>query len=94
MLNLEFLSITDNPNYLPAIFSLCVMGMLQDDETLTAAALQELAKVSISIACKFYFFFCAYDTKNPLDDTDKEQHISWLFYKFHQLQVRRVTIRF
>lgn len=45
-------SITDNPNYLPAIFSLCVMGMLQDDETLTAAALQELAKVSISIACK------------------------------------------
>lgn len=54
MLILEWLnSITDNPNYLPAIFSLCVMGMLQDDETLTAAALQELAKVSISIACKF-----------------------------------------
>ncbi|KAL9546009.1 hypothetical protein MBANPS3_006873 [Mucor bainieri] len=65
-----FSSITDNPNYLPAIFSLCVMGMLQDDETLTAAALQELAKVSISIAY----------------DSDKEQHISWLFYKFHQLQ--------
>ncbi|CEP11408.1 hypothetical protein [Parasitella parasitica] len=65
-----FASITDNPDYLPAIFSLCVMGMLQDDATLTAAALQELAKVSISIAY----------------DSDKEQHISWLFYKFHQLQ--------
>lgn len=33
------------------------MGMLQDDETLTAAALQELAKVSVDIACKNFFFF-------------------------------------
>lgn len=33
------------------------MGMLQDDETLTAAALQELAKVSIHIACKCGEFF-------------------------------------
>jgi hypothetical protein len=31
------------------------MGMIQDDETLTAAALQELAKVSIHIACRFFF---------------------------------------
>lgn len=46
-------SITENPSYLPAIFSLCVMGILQDDETLTAAALQELAKVSIHVACKY-----------------------------------------
>lgn len=35
------------------------MGMLQDDETLTAAALQELAKVSISIACKCHLELCA-----------------------------------
>lgn len=33
------------------------MGMLQDDETLTAAALQELAKVSVHIACMFLLFF-------------------------------------
>lgn len=50
-------SITENPDYLPAIFSLCVMGMLEDDETLTAAALQELAKVSVHIACKFHSHF-------------------------------------
>jgi hypothetical protein len=31
------------------------MGMLQDDETLTGAALQELAKVSVDIACNVLF---------------------------------------
>ncbi|RCI01717.1 Superkiller protein 3, partial [Rhizopus stolonifer] len=64
-----FSSITDNPNYLPAIFSLCVMGMLENDDTLTAAALQELAKISVHIAY----------------ESDKEQLISWLFAKFYQL---------
>ncbi|KAI8329610.1 hypothetical protein EDC96DRAFT_489511 [Choanephora cucurbitarum] len=65
-----FSSISENPNYLPAIFSLCVMGMLEEDETLTAAALQELAKISIHVAY----------------DTDKEQLISWLFTKYYQLK--------
>jgi hypothetical protein len=32
------------------------MGMLQDDETLTGAALQELAKVSVDIACNVDIF--------------------------------------
>jgi hypothetical protein len=53
LLKLRFIfSITENPNYLPAIFSLCVMGLLQDDETLTIAALQELSKVPTNVACK------------------------------------------
>ncbi|KAG2200071.1 hypothetical protein INT47_007716 [Mucor saturninus] len=69
-----FSSITDNPNYLPAIFSLCAMGMLQDDETLTAAALQELAKVSVHIAY----------------DSDKEQSISYLFSKYYEIQGNEV----
>ncbi|KAI8982528.1 hypothetical protein BDB01DRAFT_851026 [Pilobolus umbonatus] len=65
-----FSSISDSPEYLPAIFSLCVIGMLEDDETLTAAALQELAKVSIHVAY----------------NTDKEESIPYLFSKFYQLQ--------
>ncbi|KAI9360280.1 hypothetical protein BD770DRAFT_385224 [Pilaira anomala] len=69
-----FSSITDNPDYLPAIFSLCVMGMLQDDETLTAAALQELAKVSVHIAY----------------ESDKEQSISYLFSKFYEIQGNQI----
>jgi hypothetical protein len=47
-----FNSISENPNYLPAIFSLCVMGILEQDATLTTAALQELAKVERHMACK------------------------------------------
>ncbi|CAO3617593.1 unnamed protein product [Mucor hiemalis] len=66
-----FSSITENPNYLPAIFSLCAMGMLQDDETLTAAALQELTKVSANTAYEL----------------DKDQSISYLFSKFYEIQV-------
>ena len=45
-------SIADNPSYLPAIFALCVMGILQNDETLTQAAMQELRKVPAETACK------------------------------------------
>lgn len=41
------------------------MGMLQDDETLTAAALQELAKVSVDIACNVYSF----DQRNDYTNT-------------------------
>ncbi|KAI9468081.1 MAG: hypothetical protein EXX96DRAFT_591852 [Benjaminiella poitrasii] len=65
-----FSCITENPNYLPAIFSLCVMGMLEDDETLTTAALQELAKVPVHVAY----------------ESDKEQSIPWLFSKFYKLK--------
>lgn len=69
-----FSSITENPNYLPAIFSLCAMGMLQDDETLTAAALQELAKVSANVAYEL----------------DKDQSISYLFSKFYEIQGNQI----
>ncbi|KAI9022171.1 hypothetical protein CLU79DRAFT_719153 [Phycomyces nitens] len=69
-----FSSIADNPNYLPAIYSLCVMGMLEDDSTLTEAALHELAKVSVSDAFEF----------------DKEQWIPWLFSRFYKLQGSQV----
>lgn len=48
------LSISENPTYLPAIFSLCVMGIMENDETLTLAALQELAKIPADDACKFF----------------------------------------
>ncbi|KAI7899235.1 uncharacterized protein BX663DRAFT_521900 [Cokeromyces recurvatus] len=65
-----FSCITENPTYLPAIFSLCVMGILEDDETLTTAALQELAKVPAHVAY----------------ESDKEQLISWLFSKFYKLK--------
>ena len=43
-------SIADDPSYLPAIFSLCVMGILEDDDTLTDAALQELIKMPVDTA--------------------------------------------
>ncbi|RUP47706.1 hypothetical protein BC936DRAFT_145426 [Jimgerdemannia flammicorona] len=36
------LSIAQNPTHLPAIFCLCVMGLLQDDATLATAALREM----------------------------------------------------
>ncbi|KAI9489583.1 hypothetical protein BDB00DRAFT_842592 [Zychaea mexicana] len=65
-----FSSIADNPNYLPAIFSLCVMGILEDDDTLTDAALQELAKIPVDVAF----------------DTDKDQKISWLFSRYFRLK--------
>ncbi|KAI7868094.1 hypothetical protein BDF14DRAFT_1912212 [Spinellus fusiger] len=65
-----FSCIADNSSYLPAIFSLCVMGMLEDDPTLTGAALHELGKVAVSEAF----------------ESDKEQWIPWLFSRFHKLQ--------
>ncbi|KAI8975433.1 hypothetical protein BDF20DRAFT_606329 [Mycotypha africana] len=70
-----FSSISENPNYLPAIFSLCAMGMLENDETLTAAALQELAKVPASVAY----------------ESDREQYIPWLFSKFFELKNDRLS---
>ncbi|KAG0175013.1 Superkiller protein 3 [Apophysomyces sp. BC1021] len=65
-----FASIADHPSYLPAIFSLCVMGMLEDDVTLTSAALQELAKIPADVA-----YAC-----------DHEQWIPWLVAQSHKLQ--------
>lgn len=63
-------SIADDPNYLPAIFALCVMGILQNDETLTQAALEELRKVPAETAYQ----------------ADKDQKISWLLSRLYQLQ--------
>ncbi|KAI8379442.1 uncharacterized protein BYT42DRAFT_568792 [Radiomyces spectabilis] len=65
-----FSVISDNPNYLPAIFSLCVMGILGDDGTLTQAALQELCNVSPDIAYT----------------SDRQQWVPWLISRFHKLQ--------
>lgn len=48
-------SIADDPSYLPAIFSLCAMGLLENDETLANAALQELGKVPTDTVCKLRF---------------------------------------
>ncbi|KAI8140771.1 hypothetical protein BJV82DRAFT_621045 [Fennellomyces sp. T-0311] len=65
-----FSSIADNPNYLPAIFSLCVMGILEDDDTLTDAALQELGNMPVDVAF----------------ETDRDQRISWLFSRYYRLK--------
>ncbi|CEJ03839.1 hypothetical protein RMCBS344292_17814 [Rhizopus microsporus] len=65
-----FSSISENPTYLPAIFSLCVMGIMENDETLTLAALQELAKIPADDAYTL----------------DKSQQIPWLFSKVYELQ--------
>ncbi|KAG1145173.1 hypothetical protein G6F37_001194 [Rhizopus arrhizus] len=65
-----FSSISENPTYLPAIFSLCVMGILEDDETLTLAALQELSKIPADIAFA----------------VDKNQSTAWLFSKVYEIQ--------
>ncbi|KAI8097505.1 uncharacterized protein BX664DRAFT_293076 [Halteromyces radiatus] len=62
--------IADSPQYLPAIFSLCVMGILGNDSTLTTAALDELIKLPSDVAF----------------DDDKEQWISWIFSRYHKLQ--------
>lgn len=57
---LSYYSIADDPSYLPAIFALCVMGILQNDETLTQAALEELRKVPAETACKHDIFFLGF----------------------------------
>ncbi|KAF9970669.1 Superkiller protein 3 [Actinomortierella ambigua] len=41
-----FRCIAQSPRHLPAIFGLCAMGLMQDDETLATAAVQELLKFS------------------------------------------------
>ncbi|CAG8793910.1 20908_t:CDS:2, partial [Racocetra persica] len=41
--------ISQNPQHLPAIFSLCAIGMLQGDDTLTTAALREMVKLPIKV---------------------------------------------
>ncbi|KAI9312434.1 hypothetical protein BX666DRAFT_2142351 [Dichotomocladium elegans] len=63
-------SIADNPTYLPAIFSLCAMGILEGDQTLAKAALDELHKIPPNVAF----------------ESDKEQKIPWLISRFYQLQ--------
>ncbi|KAI9271925.1 hypothetical protein BDA99DRAFT_534395 [Phascolomyces articulosus] len=65
-----FSSIADNPSYLPAIFSLCVMGILEEDDTLTDAALQELTKMPVDAAY----------------DKDQDQKITWLFSRYFRLK--------
>ncbi|KAI8341483.1 hypothetical protein BC941DRAFT_510688 [Chlamydoabsidia padenii] len=62
--------ISDSPHYLPAIFSLCVMGILEKDTTLTVAALDELTKLPADVAY----------------DADKEQWISWVISRYYKLQ--------
>ncbi|CAO3639771.1 unnamed protein product [Cunninghamella blakesleeana] len=62
--------IADSPHYLPAIFSLSVMGILGNDPTLTTAALEELKKVPSEIAY----------------EQDKDQWISWIFSCYYKLQ--------
>ncbi|RIA96123.1 hypothetical protein C1645_815807 [Glomus cerebriforme] len=46
-----FRCIVKNPNYLPAIFGLCAMGLLQNDDTLSTAALKEM-KLPIKVIDK------------------------------------------
>lgn len=49
-------SIEQNPNYLPAIFGLCAMGLLQNDDTLATAALREMMKLPIKVIGNAPFF--------------------------------------
>ncbi|KAI9266008.1 hypothetical protein BY458DRAFT_512826 [Sporodiniella umbellata] len=65
-----FSCISENSTYLPAIYSLCVMGVLEDDETLTYAALQELIKMPSEVAYK----------------ADEDQLSPWLFSKIYEIQ--------
>ncbi|CAG8702325.1 7156_t:CDS:2, partial [Cetraspora pellucida] len=44
-----FRCISQNPQHLPAIFGLCAIGILQDDDTLATAALREMAKLPIKV---------------------------------------------
>jgi hypothetical protein len=38
-------SIGENSNHLPSMFGLCAMGLIQDNDTLTEAAIQEMLKI-------------------------------------------------
>lgn len=38
-------SIGDNPYHLASIFGLCAMGLIQDNDNLTEAAIQEMLKI-------------------------------------------------
>ncbi|CAB4463214.1 TPR-like protein [Rhizophagus irregularis] len=65
-----FKCIAQNPNYLPAIFGLCAMGLLQDDDTLSTAALREMVKLPIKL----------------IDKLDKEHDIDFLTSRYFLLQ--------
>ncbi|RHZ76177.1 hypothetical protein Glove_202g69 [Diversispora epigaea] len=65
-----FECISQNPNHLPAIFGLCAMGLLQDDDTLTTATLREMKEIPIKVA----------------DKLDKDRDIDFLFSRYFLLQ--------
>ncbi|CAI2167287.1 18526_t:CDS:10 [Funneliformis geosporum] len=65
-----FRCIAQNPNHLPAIFGLCAMGLLQDDETLASATLNEMIKLPIKV----------------IDNLDKERDVDFLTSRYFLLR--------
>ncbi|CAG8465298.1 4207_t:CDS:10 [Ambispora gerdemannii] len=67
-----FRCISQNPSHLPAIFGLCAIGLLQNDETLATAALQEMKKLPLHIA-------------GEADELDRDHDIDFLTSRYHLL---------
>ncbi|CAG8506210.1 7556_t:CDS:10 [Funneliformis mosseae] len=65
-----FRCIAQNPNHLPAIFGLCAMGLLQDDETLASATLNEMIKLPIKV----------------IDNLDRERDVDFLLSRYFLLR--------
>ncbi|KAI8576073.1 hypothetical protein K450DRAFT_258770 [Umbelopsis ramanniana AG] len=65
-----FKCIGDNPYHLASIFGLCAMGLIQDNDTLTEAAVQEMMKIPFGKA----------------GFIDNENNGGWLLSKYHELK--------
>ncbi|CAG8473432.1 3809_t:CDS:10 [Gigaspora margarita] len=65
-----FRCISQNPQHLPAIFSLCAIGLLQGDDTLATAALREMVKLPIKV----------------VDKLDKGRDMDFLYSRYFLLQ--------
>ncbi|CAG8499538.1 2849_t:CDS:10 [Ambispora leptoticha] len=68
-----FRCISQNPNHLPAIFGLCAIGLLQNNETLATAALQEMKKLPLHISGEFS------------NELDRNHDIDFLTSRYHLL---------
>ncbi|KAG9304605.1 hypothetical protein G9A89_020169 [Geosiphon pyriformis] len=65
-----FRCISNNPSHLPAILGLCAMGLIQEDNTLANAALQEITKLPLHVTYEI----------------DQKNEISFLLSRYFLLQ--------
>ncbi|CAG8445910.1 7249_t:CDS:10, partial [Acaulospora colombiana] len=81
-----FACIEQNPNYLPAIFGLCAMGLLQDDHVLVNAAIKEMIKLPLKTT--------AYELiSNPLSSASKNLGLKEMLKVFQNYTAALIITR-